>query len=128
MDAHFHQQVHFMQALEATIASVRTGGPNAAVLLLGLGRLDFIDRNLGFAGGDAMLDNMRDLITGLEPGCRVFRLRDARYGLIVDCDGSEAAMEPGPSPGGAVLVAPFRRRIRGVQPALHRRRHGRTRV
>ncbi len=92
MENHLLQQIHLLNVLETALERIRTGGPAMALMLVGLGRLDFIDRNLGFAGGDAVLTDVARLLRNAGPDCPVFNLRDARYALIVPCDDAAAAM------------------------------------
>lgn len=92
METHLLQQAHLLQVLDAALDRTRKGGPAMALMLVGLGRLDFIDRNLGFAGGDAVLDEVARLLRNVRPDCPVFNLRDARYALIVPCEDASAAM------------------------------------
>ncbi len=86
------QQMDLTKELDKTLDNVRAGGPGMALMLVGLGRLDFIDRNLGFAGGDAVLDDVLHLLKSIGPDCSVFTLRDARYAVIIPCDDSAAAI------------------------------------
>lgn len=88
MDIH----ADFFAELDAAVSSVRDGGSGTALLLVGLGRLDFIDRNLGLGGGDAVLEAVQALLRNQLPGVSTHRLRDARYGMIVSCGGSAEAM------------------------------------
>lgn len=92
METHLLQQAHLLRVLETALDRTRRGGPSMALMLVGLGRLDFIDRNLGFAGGDAVLDNVARLLRKVGPDCPVFNLRDARYAVIVPCGDAAAAM------------------------------------
>lgn len=82
MDIH----ADFLAELEAAVTLARGGDGRAALLLVGLGRLDFIDRNLGLAGGDAVLESVQALLRKQFSGIPIHRLRDARYGMIVPCN------------------------------------------
>ena len=92
VETHVLQQTHLLRELDTALETVRKGGPGAALMLIGLGRLDFIDRNLGFAGGDAVLDDVLQLLRNVGRDCPVFNLRDARYAIIVPCEDAPAAM------------------------------------
>ncbi|CUW39579.1 protein of unknown function (Diguanylate phosphodiesterase, EAL domain) [Magnetospirillum sp. XM-1] len=81
MDIH----AEFFAELDAAVELARTGGKGSALLLVGLGRLDFIDRNLGLGGGDAVLQAVQALLRNQLSGISIHRLRDARYGIVVPC-------------------------------------------
>jgi|AGTN01.1.fsa_nt_gi FOG: EAL domain len=86
------QQARLLEDLDKAIEDVRNGRPGMALLLVGIGRMNFINWNLGFAGGDAVMENVILRLTDGFPDFPVYTLWAGKFGILAQCGDTADAM------------------------------------
>lgn len=92
MDVRIDRETRLLNAAQDAIRAVRAGGPEMVLMLMGLGRIDFVLCTLGTEARKTILNKAADRVRDFLPGSFIQDVWGDRLGIVAPCPNDPGEM------------------------------------